>query len=36
MLIGLAGDMRINQSCRSPIDISMRVEFPKQLDGLAR
>lgn len=36
MLIGLAGDMRINQSCRSPIDISMRVEFPKKLDGQAR
>ncbi|MFG6584989.1 acetamidase/formamidase family protein [Sulfitobacter sp. 1A12779] len=31
MLIGLAGDLRVNQSCNSPIDISVRVEFPKHL-----
>ncbi len=38
MLIGLAGHVRLNQACRSQIDISVRVEFPKHLgaDGRAR
>lgn len=31
MLIGLAGHVRLNQACRSPIAISVRVEFPKHL-----
>ena len=30
MLISIAGDVRLNQACNSPIDISVRVEFPKK------
>ena len=30
MLISIAGDVRLNQACKSPIDISVRVEFPKE------
>lgn len=31
MLIGLAGDVRVNQACGAPINVSVRVEFPKHL-----
>lgn len=30
MLIGIAGDVRLNQACNSPVGISVRVEFPKK------
>jgi len=30
MLVSIAGDVRLNQACNSPIDISVRVEFPKK------
>ena len=30
MLISIAGDVRLNQACNSPIDISVRVEFPRK------
>ena len=30
MLIGLAGDVRVNQACRAGIDVSVRIEFPKE------
>ena len=29
MLMSIRGDLRINQACRSPIDTSVRFEFPK-------
>ena len=29
MLATLSGDLRVNQACRSPVDISLRMEFPK-------
>jgi amidase len=29
MLVSAAGDIRVNQACRYPIDVSARVEFPK-------
>jgi amidase len=29
MLTGIRGDLRINQACRSPVDASVRFEFPK-------
>jgi amidase len=32
MLVSIRGDVRANQACRSTIDTSVRVEFPK-LDG---
>lgn len=34
MLIGLAGDLRVNQACGSLIDTSVRIEFPKSLRGV--
>lgn len=36
MLISAAGDIRINQACRYPIDVSVRVEFPKLNAGFTR
>jgi amidase len=30
MLISIAGDVRLNQACNCPTDISVRVEFPKK------
>jgi amidase len=36
MLVSVRGDVRINQACRSTIDVSVRVEFPKLHAGLAR
>ena len=33
MLIGLAGHVRVNQSCGAPIDVSVRVEVPRRLAG---
>ncbi len=30
MLISIAGDVRVNQACKCPTDISVRVEFPKR------
>jgi amidase len=30
MLISIAGDVRLNQACKCPTDISVRVEFPKK------
>jgi amidase len=29
MLMSIRGDLRVNQACRSPIDTSVRFEFPK-------
>lgn len=29
MLCSIRGDLRVNQACRSPIDTSVRFEFPK-------
>lgn len=29
MLVSAAGDVMVNQACRYPIDVSVRVEFPK-------
>lgn len=29
MLMSIRGDLRINQACRSPVDASVRFEFPK-------
>ncbi len=29
MLCSIRGDLRANQACRSPIDTSVRFEFPK-------
>jgi amidase len=29
MLMSIRGDLRINQACRSPVDTSVRFEFPK-------
>ena len=29
MLASIRGDIRVNQACRSPIDVSVRFEFPK-------
>jgi hypothetical protein len=29
MLASIRGDLRVNQACRSPIDTSVRFEFPK-------
>ncbi|MBM3523071.1 MAG: acetamidase [Alphaproteobacteria bacterium] len=34
MLISAVGDVRVNQACRSPIDVSVRVEVPKLNAGL--
>jgi amidase len=34
MLISAIGDVRVNQACRSPIDVSVRVEVPKLNAGL--
>jgi len=31
MLIGLVGHVRLNQACGAPIDVSVRIEFPKDL-----
>jgi amidase len=31
MLVSARADLRVNQACRSPIEISVRVEFPRQL-----
>ena len=31
MLMSIRGDLRINQACRSPIDASVKFEFPKLL-----
>jgi amidase len=36
MLVSAIGDVRVNQACRSPIDVSVRVEVPKLHAGLAR
>ena len=36
MLVSAMGDVRVNQACRSPIDVSVRVEFPKLNAGLTR
>lgn len=30
MLVSIAGDVRLNQACKCPTDISVRVEFPKK------
>ena len=35
MLVSAIGDVRVNQACRSPIDVSVRVEVPKLHAGLA-
>jgi amidase len=32
-LVSATGDLRVNQSCRSPIEISVRVEFPRHVAG---
>lgn len=29
MLASICGDLRVNQACRSPVDVSVRFEFPK-------
>jgi amidase len=34
MLVSALGDVRVNQACRSPIDVSVRVEMPKLEAGL--
>ena len=34
MLVSAVGDVRVNQACRSPIDVSVRVEVPKMNAGL--
>jgi amidase len=34
MLVSAVGDVRVNQACRSPIDVSVRVEMPKLNAGL--
>jgi len=34
MLVSAIGDVRVNQACRSPIDVSVRVEVPKLNAGL--
>jgi len=31
MLVSARGDLRLNQACRSPIEVSVRVEFPRDL-----
>jgi amidase len=31
MLVSAGGDLRLNQACRSPIEVSVRVEFPRNL-----
>lgn len=31
MLVSARGDLRVNQACRSPIEVSVRVEFPRDL-----
>lgn len=36
MLLSVRGDVRVNQACRSTIDTSVRVEFPKPGAGLYR
>lgn len=36
MLVSIRGDVRANQACRSTIDTSVRVEFPKLDGGLHR
>lgn len=36
MLLSVRGDVRVNQACRSAIDTSVRVEFPKPGLGLLR
>jgi amidase len=36
MLLSIRGDVRVNQACRSSIDTSVRVEFPKLAAGLHR
>jgi amidase len=36
MLLSVRGDVRVNQACRSAIDASVRVEFPKAEAGLHR
>jgi amidase len=36
MLLSVRGDVRVNQACRSMIDTSVRVEFPKLGGGLHR
>lgn len=35
MLMSIRGDLRINQACRSPVDTSVRFEFPKLTDLLS-
>jgi hypothetical protein len=34
MLVNAVGDVRVNQACRSPIDVSVRVEIRKLDAGL--
>ena len=29
MLMSIRGDLRVNQACRSPVDVSVRFEFPR-------
>ena len=36
MLLSIRGDVRVNQACRSTIETSVRVEFPKLGAGLHR
>jgi amidase len=31
MLVSARGDLRLNQACRSPVEVSVRVEFPRDL-----
>jgi len=31
MLVSARGELRLNQACRSPIEVSLRVEFPRSL-----
>jgi len=31
MLVSARGDLRLNQACRSPVEVSVRVEFPRHL-----
>ena len=34
MLVSAVGHVRVNQACRSPIDVSVRCEMPKLNAGL--
>ena len=36
LLVSATGDVRVNQSCRMPIDVSVRCEMPKLNAGLTR